>query len=185
MGAPVGKGVDMGMSRYAAGAALALIAISGEASAHVKPGDPMPKFTVDVFGKQKVTSEELRGQVVIINRWATWCGPCKKELPELDAYYRKHAREGLRIFAVTTEDSVPDYLLKPLSSVLAFPLAHHVSGSAFDIMDGVPTNYVVDRNGVVRYAKAGAFDAETLDAVIGPLLAEPAPAPAPVVTSAH
>jgi hypothetical protein len=57
-------------------------------------------------------------------------------------------------------------------------LAHRLSGSAFETLDGVPTNYVIDRSGVVRYAQAGAFDNETLDALIGPLLAEPAPAPA-------
>ena len=148
-------------------------------SAHVKPGDPAPKYRIDLFDKEKVTSDQLRGQVVIVNRWATWCGPCKKELPELDAYYRKHAQQGLRIFAVTTEDSLSDYMLKPLSNALAFPLAHSVSGSGFDILDGVPTNYVIDRNGVVRYAKAAAFDADTLDALVGPLLAEPAPASAP------
>jgi thiol-disulfide isomerase/thioredoxin len=166
-----------------AGAALTLAGASGVA-AHVKPGDPMPKFTISTFDKQKIRPDQLRGQVVIINRWATWCGPCKQELPELDTYYRLHAKDGLRIFAATTEDSVPDYLLKPLSNMLAFPLAHRVSGSAFDILDGVPTNYVIDRNGIVRYAKAGAFDAETLDAVIGPLLAEPVPA-APATVAAR
>jgi cytochrome c biogenesis protein CcmG, thiol:disulfide interchange protein DsbE len=173
----------MGMSRcVAVMAVLALIATTG-ATAHVKQGDPAPRFSVDLFGKQKITSDQLRGQVVIINRWATWCGPCKKELPELDTYYRQHAKDGLRVFAVTTEDSIPDFQLKPLAAVLAFPLAHRLSGSAFDILDAVPTNYVIDRNGVVRYAKAGAFDAETLDAVVGPLLAEPAPAPAAQVAA--
>jgi thiol-disulfide isomerase/thioredoxin len=175
----------MGLSRrVAVMAMLALIGTTG-AAAHVKQGDPAPQFAVSLFDKQKITSDQLRGQVVIINRWATWCGPCKKELPELDTYYRQHAKDGLRVFAVTTEDSLPDYALKPLSAVLAFPLAHRVTGSTFDIMDAVPTNYVIDRRGVVRYAKAGAFDAETLEAVVGPLLAEPAPAPAQVVAAAQ
>jgi len=175
----------MGAGRWVAAiAALALIGTTG-AAAHLKPGDPAPQFIVDLFGKQKITSDQLRGQVVIINRWATWCGPCKRELPELDTYYRQHAKDGLRIFAVTTEDSIPDYQLKPLADVLAFPLAHRVTGSAFDIMDGVPTNYIIDRNGVIRYAKANAFDAATLDAVVGPLLAEPAPAQAAQVAASH
>jgi len=171
---------------WRAGAAAVLAVIVGHsASAHVKPGDTAPKFTISTFDKQKISSDQLRGQVVIINRWATWCGPCKQELPELDAYYRRHAKDGLRIFAATTEDSVPDYLLKPISNLLAFPLAHRVSSSAFDILDAVPTNYVIDRNGVVRYAKAGAFDAETLDAIVGPLLAEPVPAATTTVAAIH
>lgn len=113
--------------------------------------------------------------MVIVNYWATWCGPCKKELPELDIYYRAHAKDGLRIFAVTTEDSVPDSYLKKLSAALSFPLAHRISGKGLAEMEGVPTNYVIDRQGVVRWAQAGALTPETLDQVIGPLLAEPAP----------
>lgn len=165
----------MRISRLAAWAALSIALTGSVAPAHVRPGQPAPKFTVNTFDKQKISSDQLKGQVVIVNLWATWCGPCKQELPELDSYYRKHAKDGLRIFAVTTEDSIPDYQLKPLSRALAFPLAHRVSGSAFETLEGVPTNYVIDRNGVVRYAKAAAFNAETLDAVVGPLLAEPGP----------
>jgi cytochrome c biogenesis protein CcmG, thiol:disulfide interchange protein DsbE len=142
-----------------------------------KVGDPVPHFIVRTFDKQVVDSNDLAGKVVIINRWAVWCGPCKQELPALDAYYRAHAKDGLRIFAVTIDQSVPDYRLHPLSAALAFPLAHAVKGP-FPETEGVPTNYVIDRRGVVRYIHAGAFDAASLDAVVGPLLAQPASPPA-------
>jgi thiol-disulfide isomerase/thioredoxin len=157
-------------------AAMLLIAAPATA-ARLKVGDPAPHFVVRTFDRQQVDSDTLKGQVVIINRWATWCGPCRKELPTLDTYYRAHARDGLRIFAVTVESSVPDYKLAQLSSVLAFPLAHSVHGG-FPELEGVPTNYVIDRHGIIRYAEANAFDEATLEQVIGPLLAEPVPAPA-------
>jgi cytochrome c biogenesis protein CcmG, thiol:disulfide interchange protein DsbE len=171
---------------FAARACLILLAVAAfepPALAKNKVGDPAPHFTVRTFDRQDIDSATLRGQVVIINRWATWCGPCKKELPELDAYYRAHATNGLRIFAVTVDDSVPEDRLKPLSAMLAFPLAYSVRGG-FPELDGVPTNYVIDRNGIVRYAQADAFDAAKLDRIVGPLLAEPAPSPATVVASA-
>jgi cytochrome c biogenesis protein CcmG/thiol:disulfide interchange protein DsbE len=160
------------------GLAVALLYTAVPASAAIKPGEAAPAYIVTTFDKAKTSSDQLRGQVVVINLWATWCGPCKRELPLLDAYNRAHAGQGLRIFAVATEDSVPDSFLRPLSAVLSFPLAHRVSSGKFAVLKGVPTNYVIDRRGVVRYAQAAAFDQETLDAVIGPLLAEPVP-PAP------
>ena len=165
----------MGRSYFPAALAAMSVMLAMPVEAHVKPGQSAPKFTISTFDKQKITSDQFKGQVVIVNLWATWCGPCKRELPELDAYYRQHAKDGLRIFAATTEDSVPDYLLKPLSAMLAFPLAHRLSGSAFETLEGVPTSYVIDRSGVVRYAKAAAFDQASLDEVVGPLLAEPVP----------
>jgi cytochrome c biogenesis protein CcmG/thiol:disulfide interchange protein DsbE len=143
--------------------------------AHVRPGQKAPSFTITTFDKTRIRSEDLRGQVVIVNYWATWCGPCKMELPGLDAYYRAHAGQGLRVFGVTTEGSVSERQLAPLAAALAFPLAHNLSGTGLGEMGGLPTNYVIDRAGVVRYAEVGAFDAETLDEVVDPLLAEPAP----------
>ncbi len=170
----------------AARACLILIAATAMAmpalAAKSRVGDPAPHFTVRILDGQVIDSAALKGQVVIINRWATWCGPCKQELPALDAYYRVHARDGLRIFAVTVDDSVPESRLKPLSAMLAFPLAHSVHGG-FPELEGVPTNYVIDRQGIIRYAEANAFTAAQLDAVIGPLLAEPAPTVAATVAA--
>ena len=67
-----------------------------------------PGFELTLLDGSKVTRDELRGQVVVLNFWATWCVPCQAELPLLDGYHvaqRKNA--GLRVFAVTTEESLP------------------------------------------------------------------------------
>lgn len=158
-------------------AGVACVSITGMALANkAKVGDPAPQYSVATFEHQRITSDQLKGQVVILNFWATWCGPCKRELPVLDAYSKAHAKDGLRIFAVATEDSVPDTYLRPLERVLSFPLVHYISNRAYGPLEGVPTSYVIDRGGVIRYAKADAFDEATLDEVVGPLLAEPVPA---------
>lgn len=167
----------MTMSRCAAAvAAISLLFAGSTASARIKPGQPAPSYTLTTFDKTKISSEQLRGQVVILNFWATWCGPCRQELPALDHYNRDHAKDGLRVFAVATEDSVSDSYLKPLATALSFPLAHSIRGQGLAPLGAVPTNFVIDRHGVIRWAQAGAFDAETLEQVIGPLLAEPIPA---------
>jgi thiol-disulfide isomerase/thioredoxin len=119
-----------------------------------------------------VSLSQLRGEVVVLNFWATWCGPCKQELPLLDRYYALQKNAGLRVFAVTTEDSLPLYQLKKLFAVMHIPAVRRLKGP-YDTAGAVPTNFVIDRNGVVRYAKAGAFD---LNDLLVPLLEEPMPA---------
>lgn len=77
----------------------------------------------------------------------------------------------------------PARKLKPLQGILSYPLATNVSGRAYRQLAGVPTSYVIDRSGVVRFAAAGAFTLESFDALVTPLLKQPAP-PAQEVASA-
>jgi peroxiredoxin len=145
-------------------------------------GQPAPDFTLKTFAHENVTLASMRGQVVVLNLWATWCIPCREEMPMMDRYLRAHGNKGLRMFAVATEDSVAPFRLRALSQLLAFPLVLQLRGGQYNPLEGaVPTNFIIDRNGVVRYAKAGAFTWESLDAVLAPLLAEPAPPPAVAV----
>jgi thiol-disulfide isomerase/thioredoxin len=160
---------------------LVALSLSGAAAATTPPatvGRSAPAATITTFDHQKIKLADLKGKVVVINFWATWCGPCKREMPMMSAFHHRYKDQGFEIFGVTTEDSVPPYMLKKLALVLSYPLALRVSGGAYPILNGVPTSYVIDRSGVVRYAKANAFDEQDFDALILPLLLEPAPAPA-------
>jgi peroxiredoxin len=162
------------------GSALLLgVAPMPPAKKKVVIGQPAPEFVLRTYAHENISLSSLRGQVVVLNLWATWCVPCKTEMPMMDSYYRQYSGKGLRIFAVATEDSVPPYKLKALSAALSFPLVLQLRGGAYDVLDGVPTNFIIDRNGIVRYAKADAFDRAEFDAVLKPLLAEPAPPPLP------
>ena len=91
-------------------------------------------------------------------------------------FQRKFRDNGLEVYAVATEDSLtPGQLKKYFGPVLKLTMVRSVHGSSYDIMGGVPTNYVIDRKGVLRYAKAGAFDLDGLNEMLIPLLNEPAP----------
>lgn len=156
--------------------ALALAAVTQPAlaSGDAAVGKPAPSFSLTTFDKRKLKLADLQGKVVVINWWATWCGPCKAEMPMMSAFHRRHKDEGFEIFGVTTEDSVPPYMLKRVSEVLSYPLVLRFSGNNYPILNGVPTSYVIDRHGIVRYAKAGSFDEAEFSNVILPLLREPA-----------
>jgi thiol-disulfide isomerase/thioredoxin len=150
---------------------------------------PAPDFRARTFDGRDVTMADYKGQVLIINFWATWCAPCKKELPLLDGYFTEAQKRnyGLKILAITTEDSIPIRDLSPLAKQVSFDMARHFHGP-YGVLKGVPTNYVIDRNGILRYAKAAAFKIDDLNALLIPLLQQPipddaAPTPAPTKTS--
>jgi peroxiredoxin len=138
-------------------------------------GDMAPEATMVLAkGGQTVKLSDLRGQVVVINFWATWCAPCKRELPLLDAYYVAMKQHGLRVFAATTEDSVSPVYMHHLFDVLSIDPVKRLHGPYAPIDNSVPTNFVIDRAGHIRYAQAGAFDLDALNQVLVPLLKEKA-----------
>ncbi len=133
-----------------------------------------PPYSIKLLNKQKITSADMAGKVVVINYWATWCGPCKAEMPMMHRYFRKHQAEGLQIFGVVTKDSVPAYRLATVASILSYPLATSLSGNYGIVGDAVPTSYIIDRKGVIRLIKVGGFDEAEFSAAVEPLLAEKA-----------
>jgi cytochrome c biogenesis protein CcmG, thiol:disulfide interchange protein DsbE len=155
--------------------AIGLMMVAPAAAKQPQVGDIAPDFTVTLLDGSQVTRADLVGQVVVINYWATWCGPCKAELPLLDAFYAYQREHGMRVFAVTTEDSLPMSKLKPLAAALTLDMVLKFKGK-YGIMGAVPTNYIIDRSGHIRYAKAGAFTLDDLNALLVPLLSEGPPA---------
>ncbi|EIZ79983.1 putative thiol:disulfide interchange protein [Novosphingobium sp. Rr 2-17] len=138
-------------------------------------GELAPDFELTMVDGSKVTLSQLKGQVVVLNFWATWCVPCRAELPTLDAYYDAQKQHGLKVIAITTEGSVPVGQLKKLFAAMRMPSARGIKGGYGPIGGAVPTNFVIDRAGKLRYAKAGAFDLDDLNKLLVPLLQEPAP----------
>ena len=141
----------------------------------IRVGKPAPDFTAVLLDGRKVSLKDYQGQVLVINFWATWCSPCKRELPLLDGYYQAQQKFGLKVIAATTEDSLPLYQLQPLAKAMSIPMVRYLRGG-YGPLEGVPTNYVIDRAGVVRWAQAGAFTLEGLNKLLVPLLREPPPA---------
>ena len=164
---------------------LALFGLCGapiDSSARgIEVGKPAPDFKATTFDGRDISLADFKGHVLIINLWATWCGPCRQELPLLNTFHKLLTQSGLDVIALATENSVPMSTLKPLASVTSFPFVRRMHG-AYETLGGVPTNYVIDRNGIVRFAAAGGFTLDGLNAVVVPLLNEKAtdlPGPVP------
>jgi cytochrome c biogenesis protein CcmG, thiol:disulfide interchange protein DsbE len=133
----------------------------------VDVGARAPNFEArTLFTHQKRTFDQYKGQVVLINVWATWCAPCRVEMPSLEALYKDYGPKGLKMIGINTHDEASD------STVLAFARGY---GLSFDILrdmpsagadsmttiykiTGYPESFVVDKNGIIRKKWAAADD---------------------------
>ncbi len=137
---------------------------------------PAPPFALArISGTASPKLADLAGNVVVVDFWATWCGPCRMSMPHLDALSAKYATKGLRIIGVTDEDAatVNEFLkANPVGYTLATDPDDAIA-SAY-LVQGLPTLMVLDRSGVVRYEQVGVGDFAALDGEIAELLAQPA-----------
>jgi len=154
--------------------AAAMLVATPAFARELKVGEPAPPIELTLVDGTKTMLADHRGEVIVINFWATWCVPCRVELPLLDGYYRQVRKHRMQVFAITTEGSVPLHKMKNLFAKLAITPAKRIKGISGS-PTAVPTNYIIDRRGVVRYAKAGALDLDDLNREIIPLLKEPVP----------
>jgi peroxiredoxin len=180
-----GAGEDAMMRHAMASAALAATvwAMASGASAAPRVGQPAPDFTATTFGGKAVRLADLKGDVVVLNFWATWCAPCRRELPLLESYFEQDSKYGLQVLAVATEDSIPENKLRLVAAQLRIPFLKRMKGPYHDV-GALPTNYIIDRSGKLVYAKAGAFNLDELNAILVPLLQEPIPEPPPAGAAA-
>ena len=121
-------------------------------------GAPIPALHVQSLSGKKITVESYRGRVLLLDVWASWCGPCKQELPMLDAMARRIKAQGVEVLAVSVdqERANVDKFLKGHGK-WALTIAHDPAGAIAEQLqpDKMPTSYVIDRAGIVRYVNAG------------------------------
>lgn len=134
-----------------------------------------PELTLsDVNGKQHSLAA-YRGQVVLVNLWATWCPPCKAEMPTLNRYYRDHADQGFVILAVNDGDPAEAVRSFVQTYQLSFPVLLDPTYTATDRAfktSSLPSSFVIDRSGTVRLRWVGEIDRPTLEAYVTPLIVE-------------
>ena len=129
-----------------------------------------PALTVTLSDGRDFDLAAMRGKVVLITFWATWCGPCLEEMPALEKYYLEHKADGFEVIALSVDR--PGNRFRVLAK-LSFPgaMVSDASRNGFGTPEAVPVSYLVDAQGVVR-DKFTAVDEGLLDEAITPLLKE-------------
>jgi cytochrome c biogenesis protein CcmG, thiol:disulfide interchange protein DsbE len=122
---------------------------------------------------------DLRGKVVLVNFWATWCPYCRHEMPAMQAFYHQNKAQGFEIVAYSLDNTQTevDAFMREKGYSFAAPLATQETRMAFGDVSRVPLSFIIDRDGVVRHKIAGQVHAGRLDDLITPLLRSTAAAP--------
>ncbi len=134
-----------------------------------------PDFTLTSFDGETITLSELRGQVVIVNFWASWCPPCREEAPYLEATWRKYKDQGVVFIGVDyvdTETAALAYIEEFDITYFNGPDVGTRISYAYN-MQGVPETFFIAKNGEIRGVKIGPLYPPELDERIEELLAEP------------
>jgi cytochrome c biogenesis protein CcmG, thiol:disulfide interchange protein DsbE len=135
---------------------------------------PAPELTLETIHGETESLADYHESVVLVNNWATWCPPCKAEMPVLDQYYQDHAGEGFMIIAVEAGDARETVLQFVNDYQLSFQVWLDPSTASLKAFgnSNLPTSYVIDRKGMVRYAWTGQVTRSMLEKYVTPLLAE-------------
>ena len=153
------------------------------ADAPVRVGERAPALVAPRLDGSVFDLAALRGKVVIINFWATWCAPCRAEMPQLDAFYRRYRARGLELLGVSVDDAQDRDAVVRVMKSFSYPAALAVAAKVndFGAPIAVPMTWIIDAKGVVR-ARLMAGNAATLQSLeqaVLPLLPQAAATHAP------
>lgn len=156
--------------------ALAAGLLLGTAHAAETISGPAPDFTLKSRDGTNVKLSELRGEVVMINFWATWCGPCRQEMPLLDALYKRFQPAGFTLLGVNVEadPKAAERYLKELP--VSFPVLFDTESAVSKLYNNqaMPSTVLVDRDGQLRYLHRGYVpgDEKEYEALVRELVLE-------------
>jgi cytochrome c biogenesis protein CcmG, thiol:disulfide interchange protein DsbE len=137
---------------HAAATIVWLAAPSGAAGVAPAIGDAAPRLVVTTLDGQTFDLSSMLGKVVLVNYWATWCAPCRKELPTFDAFYHRYHAQGLEMIGISIDFPRDLAKVHKTAKTVSYPAAHAggITDNGFGTPDNVPITYLIDTEGVVR-----------------------------------
>ena len=140
-------------------------------------GQPAPPLVVPQLDGHQFDLARLRGKVVLINLWATWCSPCRVEMPTLNAFYRHYHSQGLDVLGLSIDEAPDVAQVRQVMRQFSYPaaLANAARVNGFGQPIAVPVTYVIDARGVIRAQLQAegpsGVSRQTLEQAVLPLLA--------------
>lgn len=141
-------------------------------------GRAAPDFLLETPQGGTLRLSDLQGQPVLLNFWATWCPPCREEMPELVAAYKRYRAQGLVIVAVNLQEADEKVLEFALEFGLAFPLVIDRTSQVGEVwrldgpVRGIPTSYFIDASGIIRSRYFGPMPEEAIEEGLALILPE-------------
>lgn len=148
--------------------ACGLASLAAMASASVV-GQPAPALTFKDLSGQEISLAALKGKVVVVDFWATWCGPCLQEIPGYIEMQKKYGKDGLVIIGISLDKKNPAEVKK---FVEARGMNYPVAIGDFDTVEAfggfqvIPTTFLIGRDGKIRHEKSGAMAHEAYEAIL-------------------
>ena len=132
------------------------------APATLEVGKPAPEYTAQWLDGSRFNLSQERGNVVLVNLWATWCGPCRYEIPELQQLHDRFAAQRFKVIGVSVDEGSPDDVRQFVSDQkMTYPVALDPQGRLATLFDTtvLPTSAIIDRRGTVVWRSVGVVEA--------------------------